>query len=337
MSAPFSYQILPVDQLELDTTNPRIRKWIEMYGDTPSAEQIHLALGVGAGDTDATSTTFNSLRESIRTNQGIINPIIVNRRPDGKMVVVEGNTRVAIFRGFKEDNVPGTWDHIPALVHDDLEQTGIDAIRLQAHLVGPRPWDPYSKAKYLHHLRNHENMPFNQLVDLCGGKRRELQDYIDAYSDMEKYYRRVIPEDGAFDATRFSAFVELQKPAVKQAIVKAGHDLEDFATWVDQRLIDPLNTVRLLPRLLENPQARAIFLQDGAKEAAKLLDGPPSASAQALSLEELARVLAQRINQLPWRELERLRESSSLPLSQALFEAEEALNEVCLKIRDEGG
>jgi hypothetical protein len=54
-------------------------------------------------------------------------------------------------------------------------------------------------------------------------------------------------------------------------------------------------------------------------------------------LEELARVLAQRINQLPWRELERLRESSSLPLSQALFEAEEALNEVCLKIRDEGG
>jgi len=307
-----------------------------MYGDSPSAEQIHLALGVGASDTDASSTTFTSLRESIRTNKGIINPIIVNRRPDGKMVVVEGNTRVAIFRGFKEDNVPGPWDQIPALVHDDLEQLGIDAIRLQAHLVGPRPWDPYSKAKYLHHLRNHENVPFNQLVDLCGGKRKELQDYIEAYADMEKYYRRVIPEDGAFDATRFSAFVELQKPAIKQAILNSGHDLEDFARWVDQRLIDPLNTVRLLPRLLENPQARSVFLQDGAKEAAKLLDAPPSASAQALSLEELARALAQRVNQLSWRELERLRENPSLPLSQAFFEAEEALNEVCRKVRDEG-
>ena len=296
MSSSFMYEILPVHQLQLDTTNPRIRKWIEMYGDSPSAEQIHLALGAGAGDTEASSTTFTSLRESIRTNKGIINPIIVNRRPDGILVVVEGNTRVAIYRGFKDDKVPGPWDNIPALVHDDLEQTGIDAIRLQAHLVGPRPWDPYSKAKYLHHLRNTENIPFNQLVDLCGGKRRELQDYIDAYSDMEKYYRRVIPEDGAFDATRFSAFVELQKPAVKQAIAKAGHDLEDFARWVDQRLIDPLNTVRLLPRLLENAQARSIFLQDGAKEAAKVLDAPSTASAQGLSLEALARALAQRVN-----------------------------------------
>jgi hypothetical protein len=334
MTSSFRYQLVPTAQLELDTTNPRIRKWIEMYGNNPTAEQIHMALGVG--DDEGSSTTFNSLRESIRTNKGIINPIIVNHRPDGKMIVVEGNTRVAIFRGFKDDNVPGPWDQLPAIVHDNLDQLDIDAIRLQAHLVGPRPWDPYSKAKYLHHLRNHENVPFNQLVDLCGGKRKELQGYIDAYSDMEKYYRRVIPEDGAFDATRFSSFVEVQSPAVKQAILATGHDLEDFARWVDQRLIDPQTTVRLLPRLLSNPQARAVFLQDGAKEAAKLLDAPASASAQALSLEELARALAQRVNQLPWRDLERLRQNPSLTLSQAFFEAEEALNDVCRKIRDDG-
>lgn len=336
MNAAYTYQLVPTDLLELDTTNPRIRKWIEMYGSNPTAEQIHLALGVGTTDTEASSTTFTSLRESIRTNRGIINPIIVNRRPDGKMVVVEGNTRVAIYRSFKEDKVPGPWDQIPALVHDDLEQLGIDAIRLQAHLVGPRPWDPYSKAKYLHHLRNVENIPFNQLVDLCGGKRKELQDYIDAYADMEKYYRRVIPEDGAFDATRFSAFVELQKPAIKQAIVKAGFNLEDFARWVDQRLIDPLNTVRLLPRILSNPDARKIFLQDGAKEAAKLIDFPTSASAQALSLEELARALSQKINQLPWKEVERLKENPSLPMAETLIELEETLHDICQKIRDEG-
>jgi hypothetical protein len=252
------------------------------------------------------------------------------------MVVVEGNTRVAIFRGFIDDTVPGPWHEVPALVHEDLEQLGIDAIRLQAHLVGPRPWDPYSKAKYLHHLRNQENVPFNQLVDLCGGKRKELQDYIDAYADMEKYYRRVISEDGAFDATRFSAFVELQKPAIKQAILKAGHTLEDFARWVDQRLIDPLNTVRLLPRILEDPQIRKTFLEDGAKEAGKLLDTPPPASAQELSIEDLAHALSQRINQLPWRDVERMRDNTSIPLAQALFEAEEAVTEVCRKIRDEG-
>lgn len=335
MRSLYKYELVPIGKVELDITNPRIRKWIEMYGDQPTAEQLHLALGAGTGDTEASSTTFTSLRESIRTNQGIINPIIVNCRADGKLIVVEGNTRVAIFRSFIDDDVPGPWQTIPAIVYQELEQAGIDAIRLQAHLVGPRPWDPYSKAKYLHHLRNHENMPFNQLVDLCGGRKRELQEYIDAYSDMEKYYRQVISEDGAFDATRFSAFVELQKPAVKLAIVKSGHDLEDFARWVDERLIDPLNTVRLLPRLLENPDSRAVFLRDGAKEAAKMLDAPASASSQALTFEDLARALAQRVNQLPWRDLERMRENPASPLAVALFEAEEALGEVCKKLRQE--
>lgn len=330
----FKYELLDTEFLELDTTNPRIRKWIEMYGPNPTPEQIHLALGVGTSDTETGSTTFSSLRESIKTNRGVINPIIVNRDSQGKQIVVEGNTRVAIYRSFIEDNVPGPWEKIPALVHEGLEQLDIDAIRLQAHLVGPRPWDPYSKAKYLHHLRNVENIPFNQLVDLCGGKRKELQDYINAYADMERHYRKVISEDGAFDATRFSAFVELQKPAVKHAIMMADFTLDDFARWVDQRLIDPLNTVRLLPRILVHPGARNVFLQDGAKEAMKLIDLPAPASAQMLSLDDLARALSQKINQMSWKEVERLTDNPAHPMAEMLLELEETLVEFCGKIRE---
>lgn len=336
MATNYSYRLIPIDELELDTTNPRIRKWLEMYGPNPTPEQIHMALGIGSNETESNSTTFSSLRESIRTNGGIINPIIVDQRRSGKLVVVEGNTRVAIYRTFKEDGVSGNWDQIPALVHEELEQLGIDSIRLQAHLVGPRPWDPYSKAKYLHHLRNIENVPFNQLVDLCGGKRKELQNYIDAYSDMEKYYRRVISDDTAFDPTRFSAFVELQRPRIKQAILKSGFTLEDFSRWVDQRLIDPIETMRDLPEILNNPDARKVFLQDGAKQAAKLVDLPPPTSGQVLSLEELARMLSQRINQLSWKDVERLKENPSLPLADSFFELEETLQDICKKIRDQG-
>ncbi|CAB3770243.1 hypothetical protein LMG29739_05742 [Paraburkholderia solisilvae] len=153
---------------------------------------------------------------------------------------------------------------------------------------------------------------------------------------MERHYRKVIHEDGAFDATRFSAFVELQKPAVKQAILKAGYTLDDFAKWVDQRLIDPLNTVRLLPRILPNIQARKVFLEDGAKEAAKLFDVPASASTQALSLEELSRALAQKINQMSWKDLERLKENPAHPIAENLFELKETVDDICQKIRDEG-
>jgi len=87
------FERLPVDQLTLDVKNPRIAKFLEMYGDTITAEQMKLALGAEVGQTEEGSTTFYGLRESIKTNGGIIHPIIVNREPCGRLVVIEGNTR----------------------------------------------------------------------------------------------------------------------------------------------------------------------------------------------------------------------------------------------------
>jgi len=129
---------LPLETIEMDITNPRIAKFIEMYGGDITAEQMSLALGAGETPTEANSTTFYSLRESIRTNGGIIHPIIVNKQPDGRCVVIEGNTRALIFREFKKQKVEGDWDTIPSMVYEGLSQRAIDAIRLQAHLVGPR-------------------------------------------------------------------------------------------------------------------------------------------------------------------------------------------------------
>jgi hypothetical protein len=128
---------------------------------------------------------------------------------------IEGNTRLAIYKSFAEDKVNGSWDSIPAVVYESLAEEDIDAIRLQTHLVGPRPWDPYSKAKYLHYLRNREHMPFSMLVDYCGGSQKMVKESIDAFTEMEKYYRPLLQDKSEFDPRRFSGFVELQKPGVK--------------------------------------------------------------------------------------------------------------------------
>lgn len=322
-------EFVPIDQLDLDIENPRIRKWVEMYGDKPTPVQIYLALGAGSADPESgTTTTFNSLKQSIQTNKGVIQPIIVNRHPDGKMVVVEGNTRVAIYRDFKENEIPGSWNTIPAIVHENLGSRGINAIRLQAHLVGPRPWDAYSKAKYLHSLRDIEDLPLSEIVDYCGGKKREVVEYIDAYIDMEKHYRAIISDDSSFDTTRFSAFVELQKSGVKEAIFAAGHDLNDFAKWVDERLIDPLNTVRALPQILANTDARKIFLKDGAKEAKKILDVPPPQSMANISIEQLLSAIISRINQIQYHEVKRYKANPSSPAAQLIVEAKDAITEL---------
>lgn len=329
-------QLISVDKLELDIQNPRIRKWIEMYGDQPTPEQLYLALGAGSSDIESGSTTtFNSLKQSIQTNKGIIQPVIVNEHDDGRMVVVEGNTRVAIYRDFKENGVSGDWEEIPAIVHKMLDKRGMDAIRLQAHLVGPRPWDPYSKAKYLHSLRDIDNLPLSEIIDYCGGKKKEIIEYIDAYIDMEKHYRVVISDDSAFDTTRFSAFVELQKSGIKEAVLTSGFSLDDFARWVDHRLIDPLNTVRSIPQILAHPEARGKFLKDGAKDAKKLLDAPTPPSVIELSLDQLLQAVINRLNHIQYNEVKRLRANPTSATSQLIIEANDSIADLYNEINKE--
>src|SRR5206468_10662898 len=120
---------------------------------------------------------------------------------------------------------------IPAIVYKKLDPESIDAIRLQAHLVGPRQWDPYSKAKYLTHLRNSEDFPLQKLVEYCGGSQKSVMESIDAFAEMEKYYHPLCASEGDFDPSRFSGFVELQRQNVKTSLSQAGFGVSDFAKW----------------------------------------------------------------------------------------------------------
>jgi hypothetical protein len=326
------YQNLSITKIELDLQNPRIAKFIEMYGKDINAEQMSLALGAGENPTEGNYTTFYSLRESIRTNGGIIHPIIVNKQDKDRFVVIEGNTRALIYRDFQNKGVRGSWKTIPSMVYDNLPQQQIDAIRLQAHLVGPRDWDPYSKAKYLNHLRNEQHLTMDQIVDFCGGRKREVIDYISAYNDMEAYYRPLVTDD-EFDLSRFSAFVELQKSKVKEAIQSNHFDYTDFSKWVRDGLLSPLNTVRQLPKILDDERSRSIFLKSGAQEAMKVLESPSSTDAlKEASIQELANELSRKIMAMPYRELERLRADFGGDENNVFCEAKENLVQLCKDI-----
>ncbi len=319
-------ELVPVADIELDRTNPRIRKFLEMYAEQPTTDQIYLALGAAGDDESESSTSFEKLRNSILTNGGIIHPVILNRRDDGSLICIEGNTRVAIYKNFLQENIVGNWTKIHALVHDQMDENQADAIRLQVHLVGTRSWDPYSKAKYLHHLRTQALLPFSKIVDFCGGRQKDVLESINAFSEMEQYYRPVVPDDGSFDTSRFSGFVELQKPGVKEALAKAGFTLTDFAHWIHEEKLYPLYTVRSLHRILAHPKAREIFLKQNAKKAMEALDRPDLDKALGdANIDQLSQALSRAIYALPWTEAERLRKDPGSELAQTLAETLTAL------------
>ena len=78
-----TYIELPIANIELDKSNPRIARGVAYYGENITSETMALLLG-------STSEACASLRESIRENGGIIHPIVVNKRSDNSYVVIEG-------------------------------------------------------------------------------------------------------------------------------------------------------------------------------------------------------------------------------------------------------
>ena len=176
-------------------------------------------------------------------------------------------------------------------------------------------WPAYEKARYLHYLRNQQFMDFSEMVALCGGNKRDIERQIDAYHDMNDYYRDVV-DDTAFHIDRFSGFVELQKPGIKNAIFDADLELKDFGEWIRDGNIYRLADVRRLPKVLADDEAREIFLGGGPRsieKAVKRLEQkgdpvpPEKITLEAASLPHLVQVLARRLNDLPYSDVRALK------------------------------
>lgn len=302
------YMELPIESIELDKNNPRIQQYLEIYGDNITSEAIALALSGASGNS---SSTYQTLKESIRVNGGIINPIIVNKFPDNRYVVIEGNTRLQIYKEFAIMNPDGPWKKIISIVYDNMPENEIHAIRLQAHMVGPREWDPFSKAKYLNQLDKECKLPKAVIVSMCGGKQSEIDKLINAYTDMKINYFPLAEKAGMEpDPRDFSKFVELQNGAIRQALLVHGQTKDSFAKWVIQGNIDTAQNVRRLPAILANKVAFDEFLKTNISEAVKYLNASEK-GAKGLadaSMDDLVTELITRCDRIDWNYVKKLRD-----------------------------
>ena len=116
------YDILPVDKVELDIENPRIKHFLSIYsGKQLTSENLALALAGGADDDNGSK--YNALKESIRKNGGIFTPIIVNHITiDDRYVVIEGNTRLKFYQEFLQKEQDKKWSTIISIVYDDMSE-----------------------------------------------------------------------------------------------------------------------------------------------------------------------------------------------------------------------
>lgn len=334
---------LDVELVDYDHDNPRIAKALEKYGSL-TAERIAFALKSATENGSASS--YNNLRDSILASRGIMAPITVIAR-DGRYTCIDGNTRLAIYKKLlkTDERKEVDWSKIKATVLQEYSQTDIEKIRVSAHLVGSREWPAYEKARYLHYLRNQEFMDYAEIIALCGGRRNDIERQIDAYHDMNEYYRDKVDEDAEFQIDRFSGFVEVQKPGIKDSIFSAGFTMDDFGGWIRYGNIYRLADVRQLPRVLENEDAREIFVKGGPKSIEKAnqhLDLVESrnrpldkeATLESATMYQLVEVLLRRISDISYSEVRSLKNRES-DNSEEQIRSIESLSEQLKRLLDD--
>ena len=294
---------IDINDIELDTTNPRIQQALEMY-DSGSITADHISLALKEGDGEASS--LNKLRESIQTCGKIIHPIVVDHS-NGRYRCIEGNTRLQIYRDFVVDGVSGDWSRIPCLVYEDTPKKEIDAIRLQAHLVGPRQWTPYAKAKYIFTLWDVEHLTRNEIVKYCGGNESEIKRQIAAFTLFEDVYKANFPN---YNIKNFSAFVEFQQSRINFIVAEHDYKPIDFCTWIDKGRFSRLEHVRNLPEILGHDESHSVFLAKNSSEALKILNQPSHEDiAEKLSLEDILDIVTKKIIVLSEEEKEMFKEN----------------------------
>ena len=312
-----NYQMLEVNKISYDPENPRIKEALGSYKGELTDERIQFALSSVMEETSGTSS-YSVLKDSIRSSKGAMVPITVIPQ-DGEYMCIDGNTRLAIHKDFLRGNAGGCWDQIKALVLEKTDRRDIERSRIVAHLLGARLWPAYEKAKYLNDLRENHYLDYGEMIALCGGDRADIECQINAYHDMNEYYHGVA-DDPVFHLDKFSYFVELQEPAIKEAIFQAGLNLKDFGEWLRDDKICRLADVRNLPAVLGDDEARKIFLEGGLgsiEEATKFIEsknrsmldlGSSEVNLQTVPLYQLVTLLTQRIRDIKHADIKLLRD-----------------------------
>ena len=121
------------------------------------------------------------LKESIKTNGGLIDPVLVR---DGDYVVLEGNSRLAAYRLLYQQD-PIKWGKIKATVlPKDISDSAIFTLIGQYHIIGRKDWNPYEQAGYLYRTMKSSGKTFEGLANELGLTAANINKLVSVYEYM---------------------------------------------------------------------------------------------------------------------------------------------------------
>jgi hypothetical protein len=265
-SIPVTQELVAVDTLSLDASNPRIRVRLKQSGKGASASQAELQAYI------TEQPGFAALQKQIRKAKGITEPIIV--RHNG--VVAEGNTRLAVVKVLREARkTESEWQTVPVTrLPKDVPERLIQLLLANVHISGKSRWRPVAQADDIYHLIHDHGWSVEVVADETGMSERGVQQYLDAYSFM---LNEVLPEAlGKTDAekqrileSKFSHALEFIKGKKLKSLREGKSSRKMVANLIANERITG-NQVRHLPTVTADAKVAAVLKKSGFSAAKNL-------------------------------------------------------------------
>lgn len=215
--------------------------------------------------------SVKNLIPEVRRHNGLVEPILV--RYD-RMEVIEGNSRLAVYRKLRDEKFKGDWQLIPCEIVSSLTDEQQVAFLNEIHVKGKTQWSAYEKANFAY-VRKMKGWGFDQIAELFGessGTIRKRFNVIKMMKDNEdtdqsrfSYYDVLVRNQEIFRAIKDDD--ELSDLLMAKIKDLGSDDVEDRFTAQELR--------KKLPVILEKPKVRKKYMNrqtdlDGGYQLAKI-------------------------------------------------------------------
>lgn len=257
---------IPLERVELDHDNPRIRYRLRLESSGKKLEELILGL-----------SEVKALRRDIEKNGGLRERIFVQENGNGKFKVREGNCRTVCYRSLHARNRRDPrWNRIPARVlPTDLDERAVAILLSDFHVAGKIKWNAHEKAGQIYYMSEKLGMPLDDICVYLRSSKLTVSRFLHAYRFMADRFLKIDKGKYAKEGERkWSFFDELFKRAELREELKRDPEFADrFCRWVGEaRLPQPVD-VRKLPEVLKQQDARRKLENGGTfSEALKVLE-----------------------------------------------------------------
>lgn len=185
--------VQPVDALLFLKDNPRVyavtHGSVDGFAECPEEQQQQLIF-----EKLSAEPSVQKLVPEVRRHGGLIEPILI--RYDTKEVI-EGNSRLAVYRLLRDEESGGRWESIPCHIVSSLTEEQQAAFLNQVHVKGKTNWSAYEKANFAF-VRSERGWTLQAIADLFGESLGTIRTRVNVV--------RLMKESDDDDQRRFSYY-----------------------------------------------------------------------------------------------------------------------------------